>query len=972
MTTMPPVRSELWDRLQSALGDAYRLERELVGGGMSRLFLAADRALDRMVVVKVLPPELAGDVSATRFQREVALTAHFQHPHILPILVAGAHEGLLYYIMPHVDGESLHQRIQRAGPLPFAEIVPLLAEIADALAYAHEQGVVHRDVKPSNILIAGGHAVLVDFGVAQAVAIAEMEAATDTRITRTGQYVGTTCYMAPEQFAGIPDVDARVDVFSLGVVIYESLTGQLPCAGDPSATPWAARVSATAKPLASVRRDVPRQLSDLVARALAFEPDARLRSAAELRDGLLTALAKPVRRWTPGRVAAFTTPVVAAAALLLWEPPSPPPALNDNLVVITPFEVIGEEHGVWREGIVDLLSANLDGAGPLVTVNAATAIRNWRGRFADSDSAVAFGRRLGARFVVLGRVIGAGPDSLRATAWLMDALTEHRGEQIDFTAHESRMGELVDTLTIRLLQEIGTVRPVSLVQRASVGSTNFPAVRAFLEGERHFRRTAWDSARAAYARAIALDSNFALAHAHMSLTYAWQRFGADSVSRVHALKAGALNHGLAPRESLLIAADSLRSVVYGYGRDPQYAPHVRRLFAILREANARYPLDAEARYRLADAYFHFALGRDLSVQLDEILRTFDEGIALDPAFAPAYIHPVELGFALGDSTRALDYARRYSRLRPTDVSAAGTLLAAQLIAGSARDTVLANSALDTASGDLLFQAYSAARRSLVGREAAIRILRLMATGRRADYAPLADPAFARHRLVLQLSYRGRFREAIRLDEALRTGTFAEMAMTGTLPDAHVRAVLAHWLRTDAREPGYGTPMLASAGAWWAGDGDTASLQEALGIGRRIRDNAATRAEAAIGTYSAALAHAYLALARRDTATALERFRAVPDSLCQLCAIPQLVHARVLAARNEPRAAQAILANRPTLLPSAIDVLWALDRGRIAERLGDSVVARTSYATVVSAWHAADAELAPLVDEARRGLARLPR
>src|SRR6478752_10720201 len=155
---MPPSeRSDLWDRIQSLLGDGYRVERELPGGGMSRLFLATDLALDRKVVVKVLPPELSGDVNAARFQREIAVAAHFQHPHIIPILSAGAGESLLYYTMPFVEGESLQQRMAREGVLPAADAYRLLAEVADALAYAHARGIVHRDVKPSNIMITGEH-----------------------------------------------------------------------------------------------------------------------------------------------------------------------------------------------------------------------------------------------------------------------------------------------------------------------------------------------------------------------------------------------------------------------------------------------------------------------------------------------------------------------------------------------------------------------------------------------------------------------------------------------------------------------------------------------------------------------------------------------------------------------------------------------------------------------------------------------
>lgn len=956
-----PVRSDLWDRLQPLLGDAYRLERELLAGGMSRLFLATDLSLGRPVVVKVLPPDLAGDVSAARFQREVALSAQFQHPHILPILSAGANDTLLYFVMPFVDGESLQERMRRDGQLPVRETARYLAEIADALSYAHARGVIHRDVKPANILIAGDHAVLVDFGVAQAV----VEAALDLRITKTGHFVGTTQYMAPEQLAAVPDIDGRADVFALGVVAYEALAGHLPFAGDTPHQSMSARASQTPAPLVELRPEVPRGLSELVASALVFDPDARLATAAALRDGFEGALTRRSHRVTPVRAVALAGLALAAtvAAVLLWREDHSPD-VDDDRIAIAPFEVLQPSQALWREGFVDVLSASLDGAGPLRTVPPSVVMRQWAGR-PDIESSVAFGRRTGARFVVLGRVMGAGKDSTRVAAWLIDVVTGRRAEPLEVRDATGRMDRIADSLTLALLRDIGTIRPVSAVRRASIGSTSLPALRAFLEGEQHFRRTAWDSARVAYARALALDSTFALAHAHMGLTYAWQRFGTDSVARVHALRAGALNRGLAPRESLLIVADSLRSVAYAYGGDPRYHRHVSRLFATLREATRTYEQDAEAWYRLADAYFHFGIGPRLSVSEREILRTFDTALALDSAFAPAYIHPVELGFAIGDSARALRYVRRYFALRPTDVSAAGTRLAAQLLARGGRDTARARTTLDTASADLLFQAYSAARRALGPNGSAIRLLRLMAEGRRADYAPLADPAFARHRLVLQLSFRGRLHEAAGFPEARRSGVFAEMALAGGIPATTAQPVFAEWLRTDPREPGFGTPLLASAGAWWAQIRDTVSLIEMGRLARRVQPG--SEAAEPVRRYSAAAADAYLALARSDTVGALRLLAGLPDSLCQLCAVPRLVHARVLAARGRLREASAILNDRPSLLPSTVDVLWAFERARVLERLGDRVGARAGYAMVLNGWSEADDALLPVVDAARQGL-----
>ena len=958
----PTERSDLWDRLQSALGAGYRVDRELASGGMSRLFLATDLSLHRLVAVKVLPPELAGEVNASRFQREITVAARFQHPHIIPILSAGADGSLLYYTMPFVKGESLQQRMSRVEePLPAADAFRLLAEVADALAYAHAQGVVHRDVKPANIMLSGDHAVLVDFGVAQA-----MSAAADGEPAGAGHLVGTRQYMAPEQFTDSMQVDGRADIYALGVVIYEVLTGKLPDDGY-DLTPSAGGRRA-AKSLTDLRPDVPRELSLLVGRTLSSQVESRLATAEELRDGLARAATAPSRPVRLRNVAIAAAVAVLVALAVLWRGGARP-AVDDDRVAIAPFEVMQADYALWREGFVDLLSAKLDGAGALRTVPPSVVVRSWRGP-ADVESAVAFGRLTGARFVVLGHVLAAGHDSTRITAWLVDVLTRRRGEPLELRDATERIDRMADSLTLALLRGIGAIRPVSAVRRASTGSTSLPAIRAFLQGEQYLRRTEWDSALAAYDRALALDSNFALAHSHLGITYGWQRYGTDSLAREHALRAGALNVGLGARDSLLIAADSLRSVAYAYGRDPQYHSHVVRLFSTLRRATERYEQDAEAWYRLADAYFHFGVGPTVSVSEQEILRTFDRSISLDSAFAPAYIHPVELGFSVGDSARALRYAHRYFALRPTDVSAAGTLLAARLLAGTNAEKLDARVALDTASADLLFQAYSAARRALDQRSVAVAVLQAMMSGQHALYAPLADPAFARDRMVLQLSYRGRFREAMELPETRESGAFAEMALAGGSAASEARRVLTDWLRTDPRDPHFSTPALAAAGAWWARQGDTTSLLQMA----RVAEGGARRepAERRTATYSAAVAAAYLALARADTADALRRFAAVPDSLCELCAVPRYEYASVLASRGRLREAAAILADRPTLLPSAIDVLWALERARVAERLGDVATARRSYEVVVAAWTGGDEELAPIVDDARRAIARLAR
>src|SRR5690242_19519001 len=209
--------AELRDRLQQALGETYRIERELTGGGMSRVFLATEVRLARSVVVKVLPPEMAAAVQSERFAREIQVAASLQHPHIVPLLTAGSGEGLAWYVMPFIEGESLAAKLEREGALPVSEAVRIRRDIIDALAYSHSRGVVHRDIKPDNVMISGRHALVTDFGVAKAVSASS---GGKGALTTGGVALGTPTYMAPEQAAADPHIDHRADLYAVGVVAY--------------------------------------------------------------------------------------------------------------------------------------------------------------------------------------------------------------------------------------------------------------------------------------------------------------------------------------------------------------------------------------------------------------------------------------------------------------------------------------------------------------------------------------------------------------------------------------------------------------------------------------------------------------------------------------------------------------------------------------------------------------------------------
>ena len=295
--------SSILETMRAELGDAYVIERELEGG-MSCVFVAEDRDLARRVVIKVLHPHLAASVSVERFRREILTVAALQHPHIVPVLRTGMANGLPYFVMPYVDGESMALRLAK-GRLSIRETISVMKDVARALAFAHERGVVHRDIKPGNILLAGGSAMVTDFGVAKALSSARRTVSSGAGLTTIGTAIGTMLYMAPEQAAGDPDIDGRADIYSLGATAYEMVTGAPPFAGLPARAMLAARMSTLPAEPSSVRADVPAGLNELIMRCLATDPVDRPAAAQELVDvlegqvissGEFTAAARPGRK----------------------------------------------------------------------------------------------------------------------------------------------------------------------------------------------------------------------------------------------------------------------------------------------------------------------------------------------------------------------------------------------------------------------------------------------------------------------------------------------------------------------------------------------------------------------------------------------------------------------------------------------------------------------------------------------------
>jgi tetratricopeptide (TPR) repeat protein len=339
--------------LQAALADRYRLEVEAGRGGMAVVYRARDLRHQRPVALKVLRTTLAG-AGLARFRREIALTANLQHPHILPVFDSGESDGQLWYTMPFVEGESLGERLRREGRLEMVDALRLLREIADALDYAHARGIVHRDLKPDNVLLSGQHAVIADFGVARALVVAtDAGAAGDQGRTALGVSVGTPAYMAPEQAAGDPHVDHRADLYALGVIAYQLITGATPFTGASRQVLLAAHIGQAPVNVSTHRDDVPTQVEQLVMRLLAKDPALRPQSAADVLAELSAAsLNAPVatqriavRQDGAKRVRRFRPPLLLGAALLVvavgvvaWYARATTSDLVEQTVLVVPFE----------------------------------------------------------------------------------------------------------------------------------------------------------------------------------------------------------------------------------------------------------------------------------------------------------------------------------------------------------------------------------------------------------------------------------------------------------------------------------------------------------------------------------------------------------------------------------------------------------------------------------------------------------
>ena len=611
--------------LQAALAGRYRLEGQLGRGGMATVYRTHDLRHDRPVALKVFHPELASALGE-RFVHEIRIAAKLSHPHILTVHDSGEAAGLLWYTMPLVEGESLRQRLAREGQLPVDEAVRITRTVAEALAHAHARGVVHRDIKPENILLFAGEPMVADFGIALALDRA------GERLTETGFSLGTPVYMSPEQALAAPRIDGRTDVYSLGCVLYEMLAGEPPFTGPSPQAIVAKRLSQPAPSLRTVR-EVPEALDQAVQTALARNPADRFMTADEFAQALAEgAAARPITTtWTglPRKRASKRTLALggllllalAAGATWLVLGRGPPPAAPTRLAVL-PFAVpAGGSYAYLAQGMVDLLSRNLNGAEALVTVDPGrvmSAAGRGEDGGPDADRGRDIARRLGAGQYVVGSVVPAGSRlRIQAQLYAQDSAGSPAIAQAAVEGDSASLFELVDRLTAQLLVGRGEGQGARLARTAALTSRSLPALKHYLDAERHLRAAQYDSAIAGFQRAVEVDSGFALAHYRLAVAALFiGRMGLIGPATGQAL---AQVERLSERERRLLAA--FTDLVRGL---PDRAERQYREFL---EA---YPDDLEAQFELANLLYVYNAPRGRSPA--EAREFYARVLQVDPKF----------------------------------------------------------------------------------------------------------------------------------------------------------------------------------------------------------------------------------------------------------------------------------------------------------------------------------------------------
>ncbi len=663
------MTDQLFDHLQATLGDSYRLERELGGGGMGRVFVAEETTLERKVVVKVLPPEMGRSMSADRFRREIQLAAKLQHPHIVPLLAAGATpEGMLYYTMPYIEGDSLRRRLTRAGELPIPEALRILRQVVDALAYAHARGVVHRDIKPDNILIHGNHALVTDFGVSKALSTATGP----TSLTSIGVALGTPAYMSPEQAAADPNTDHRADIYAIGILAYELLTGHPPFQGSSPQQVLAAHATVPAPRIIPLRASVPQPVEDLVMLCLEKHAADRPQTADEVLQRLEslstpsygstpvpmqpTQPRKARRRFPIGKAVAVgaAAGVIALAALgaSLFSRDADSTALVDKRVLFAGFE---NKSGDASLDVMGVMAT--DWLARIATNEGGLEVASPEGEIAvGSDGAIIKSARSeNARAAIHGSYYRMG-DSVQFQLAILDAAENRVWRTLGpFSVAAASPGPGLDAMAKRVAGALAYMFQGFLGRDLATTLPNLDAAREYLRADMEYRASLGNSAGArdravsGFLATYALDPAFTWAlvrAAHIGsltndcrltdslgtvLAPARARMGAPEgayLERVIAWCRGDWGAAYAAAQRLRRAAprsDEAKSIVGYSALSVGRARESANAFAGMArpfQAMVQYQYYSDALHLLGDTRAERELGREIQLRFPEEFRGF--------------------------------------------------------------------------------------------------------------------------------------------------------------------------------------------------------------------------------------------------------------------------------------------------------------------------------------------------------------
>ena len=648
--------------LPEVLAGRYRVGRELGRGGMATVYLARDEKHGRDVAIKVIKSDLAASLGHERFLREIEIAARLRHPNIVPLYDSGEAGGSLFFVMPYEDGQSLRERLREAGALPIADALSVLRDVARALAYAHEHGVVHRDVKPDNVMLSGGAAVVTDFGIAKAVSVALTDAS-DATLTQAGMVIGTPAYMAPEQATGDAAVDHRADIYSFGCLAYELFAGHPPFREQASHLLIAAHIATAPHPLAELRADVPQAVADLVARCLAKASAERPQSARDLLPildgGSSAGDSNPVppsrrggRRWTRQRIWAAIAIVAGVAATVGYNAFKAAGDAAPLTVAVLPFGNTAGDSAMElvADGLADEVATSLARV-PGILIKSRTGARRYKGQLAPDVTEA--GARLKADYLLTAVI------RQERGGWILSADFEHAAdarslwyERFDINPNEQAAisDSIAGSLTAALRRQFPRAIGVATARATHQQTSNAEAYRLYVKGEEKLARRGQSVNEAAelFRQAIRLDSAFAPAYSGLSMAVAlspW--FHKVPPSQVREEVMAAAGQALALDSSL-----SQPHVALGVAHWQAF-----RWAAAAKEFQTAIrlnPRDVEARVQYARVFRDSGRFTDALSQL-RVARDLDPASALVLSqMSTTYMESGQLDSAVVESRRALE------------------------------------------------------------------------------------------------------------------------------------------------------------------------------------------------------------------------------------------------------------------------------------------------------------------------------